>query len=86
MSKGFIYSGQHELEISVAEQTLKFIPMQDSTVRFASSGTEIVQPVIRLIRSYAWKINLKFNGPAGYFSIYYSDKKIFLIGEIIKKM
>jgi hypothetical protein len=32
------------------------------------------------------KINLKFNGPGSYFLIYFSDKKIFLIGEIIKKM
>ena len=55
MSKGFIYSGQHELENSVAEQALKFIPMQDSTVRFASSGTENVQLAIRLIRSYTGK-------------------------------
>ena len=63
MSKGFIYSGQHELEISVAEQALKFIPMQDSTVRFASSGTEIVQLAIRLIRSYTGKNKfIKFEG------------------------
>ena len=55
MSKGFIYSGQHELENTVVEQALKFIPMQDSTVRFASSGTENVQLAIRLIRSYTGK-------------------------------
>ena len=56
MSESFICSGQHDFEISVTEQTLKLIQMQDSTVRFASSGTEIVQLVIRLIRlirSYA---------------------------------
>jgi len=63
MSKGFVYSAQHELEISVAEQALKFIPMQDSTVRFASSGTEIVQLAIRLIRSYTGKQKfIKFEG------------------------
>jgi len=32
------------------------------------------------------KIILKFNGPGSFFSIYFSDKKLFLIGEIIKKM
>jgi len=55
MSKGFIYSGQHDLEISVTEQALKLIKMQDSTVRFASSGTEIVELAIRLIRIYTGK-------------------------------
>ena len=59
MSEVFIYSDQHDFEISVTEQTLKLIQMQDSTVRFASFGTEIVQLVIRLIRSYAWKNKFK---------------------------
>ena len=61
MSKGFTYAGQHELEISVAEQALKFVPMQDSAIRLASSGTEIVQLAIRLTRSYTGKSKL-WNG------------------------
>ena len=32
------------------------------------------------------KINLKVNGPVSFFPICFSDNKIFLIGEIIKKM
>ena len=53
--KWFYISGQHELEISVTEQILKFIPIQESTIRFVSSGTGIVQHTVRLIRSYAGK-------------------------------
>ena len=52
MSEVFIYSDQHDFEISVTEQTFKLIQTQDSTVIFASFVTEIVQLVIRLIRSY----------------------------------
>ena len=63
MSKGFTYAGQHEPEISVAEQALKFIPMQDSTFKFASSGIEIIQLAISLIRSYTGKNKfIKFEG------------------------
>jgi hypothetical protein len=66
MSKGFIYSGQHELEISVAEQTLKFFPMQDSTVRFASSGMKLSNQLLDLLEAMHEKINLKFNGPGSF--------------------
>ena len=63
MQKGFIYSAQHELEISLAELALKLVPLKNSTIRFATSGTEIVQLAIRLIRSYTKKEKyIKFEG------------------------
>ena len=58
-----LYSAQHELEISLAELALKLVPLKNSTIRFATSGTEIVQLAIRLIRSYTKKEKyIKFEG------------------------
>ena len=52
MEKGFIFAGQFEKEIEVAKMALEMIPMKNATVRFASSGTEIDQLAIRLMRGY----------------------------------
>ena len=63
MRKGFIYAAQFEREIEVAELALGMIPLEDATVRFASSGTEIDQLVIRLMRGYTGRPKyLKFEG------------------------
>lgn len=63
MEKGFVYAAQFERELEVAEMALEMIPMPDATVRFASSGTEIDQLVIRLMRGYTGRQKyLKFEG------------------------
>lgn len=63
MKKGFVYAAQFEQELEVAELALSMIPMEDATVRFASSGTEIDQIAIRLMRGYTGRPKyLKFEG------------------------
>ena len=63
MRKGFVYAAQFERELEVAELALGMIPLEDATVRFASSGTEIDQLVIRLMRGYTGRPKyLKFEG------------------------
>ena len=63
MRKGFVYAAQFERELEVAELALGMIPLKDATVRFASSGTEIDQLVIRLMRGYTGRPKyLKFEG------------------------
>ncbi len=62
MEKGYIYAAQFERELEVAEMMLDMIPL-DGTVRFASSGTEIDQLVIRLMRGYTDRPKyVKFEG------------------------
>lgn len=63
MRKGYVFAAQFERELEVAEMALDMIPLQDATVRFASSGTEIDQLVIRLMRGYTGRPKyLKFEG------------------------
>ncbi len=63
MRKGYIFAAQFERELEVAELALEMIPLEDATVRFASSGTEIDQLVIRLMRGYTGRPKyLKFEG------------------------
>ncbi len=63
MRKGYVYAAQFERELDVAELAVEMIPMEDSRVRFASSGTEIDQLVIRLMRGYTGRPKyLKFEG------------------------
>jgi glutamate-1-semialdehyde 2,1-aminomutase len=63
MKKGFVYAAQFEQELQVAELALGMIPLPDATVRFASSGTEIDQLAIRLMRGYTGRPKyLKFEG------------------------
>lgn len=63
MQRGFVYAAQHARELEVAELALAMIPMADATVRFASSGTEIDQLAIRLMRAYSGRPKyVKFEG------------------------
>ena len=63
MQNGFVFAGQHEKEVEVAEMALEMIPMVDASVRFASSGTEIDQLAIRLMRGYTGRNKyIKFEG------------------------
>jgi glutamate-1-semialdehyde 2,1-aminomutase len=63
MKKGFVYAAQFEQELAVAELALSMIPLEDATVRFASSGTEIDQIAIRLMRGYTGRPKfVKFEG------------------------
>ncbi|MBI4304930.1 MAG: aspartate aminotransferase family protein [Chloroflexi bacterium] len=62
MKNGFVYAGQFERELEVAELALSMVPL-GGLVRFASSGTEIDQLVLRLARGYTGRPKyLKFEG------------------------
>lgn len=63
MEKGYVFAGQFERELEVAEMVLDMVPMEDATVRFASSGTEIDQLLFRTMRGYTGRPKiLKFEG------------------------
>jgi len=63
INKGMIYAAQFDSEIEVAEKSLKILNAKDWTVRFASSGTEIDQLLIRLMRGYTNRqLFVKFEG------------------------
>lgn len=63
MEKGYVFAGQFERELEVAEMALDMIPMEDATVRFASSGTEIDQLLFRTMRGFTGRPKiLKFEG------------------------
>jgi len=63
MQKGYVFAAQFERELEVAEMALKMIPMEDATVRFASSGTEIDQLLFRIMRGFTGRPKiLKFEG------------------------
>ena len=51
MQTGQVYGAQHELEIEVSETIQKIVPCAE-LVRYASSGTEVVQAALRLARAY----------------------------------
>ena len=59
---GQVFAGQHELEIVVSELVTSIVPCAEQ-VRFASSGTEIVQAALRLARGYTGRNKfIKFEG------------------------
>ncbi len=63
MEKGYVFAGQFERELEVAEMALSMIPMEDATIRFASSGTEIDQLLFRTMRGFTGRPKiLKFEG------------------------
>ncbi|MQG87929.1 MAG: aspartate aminotransferase family protein [SAR202 cluster bacterium] len=63
MENGYVFAAQFEQELEVAEMVLEMIPMEDATVRFASSGTEIDQLLLRTMRGFTdRKKILKFEG------------------------
>lgn len=62
MRNGLVYTGQFERELEVAQMVRQAVPLKGS-VRFASSGTEIDQLVIRLARGYTGRPKfIKFEG------------------------
>ena len=62
LRKGQTFGGQHELEISVSEKVKAAVPSAD-LVRFASSGTEVVQAALRVARAYTGRPKfIKFEG------------------------
>ncbi|MCH8309241.1 MAG: aspartate aminotransferase family protein [Chloroflexi bacterium] len=62
MQQGITYAGQHESEIRVSEMIQAAIPGAE-LVRYASSGTEVVQVVLRLARAYTGRNKfIKFEG------------------------
>ena len=59
---GQLFAGQHELEIQVAELVQGMVPCAE-LVRFASSGTEVVQAALRVARAFtARDLIVKFEG------------------------
>ncbi len=62
MRDGLVYTGQFERELEVAEMVREAVPLK-GVVRFAGSGTEIDQLVIRLARGYTGRPKfIKFEG------------------------
>ncbi|MBL06409.1 MAG: hypothetical protein CL773_00880 [Chloroflexi bacterium] len=63
IKNGMVYAAQFDKEIEVAEKSLEILNVRDWTVRFASSGTEIDQLLIRLMRGYTNRqLFVKFEG------------------------
>lgn len=63
MARGYIFAGQFDRELEVAEMAAEAIPIPDCTVRFAGSGTEIVQLALRLARGWTGRQKIiKFEG------------------------
>ena len=63
MRNGYIFAAQFERELEVAEMAAEAIPIKDCTVRFAGSGTEIVQLVLRLARGWTGRSKfIRFEG------------------------
>ncbi len=62
MGRGQLFAGQHELEITVAEELVKLIPCAE-LCRFSLSGSEVVQAAIRLARAATGRTKfLRFEG------------------------
>ena len=60
--QGQLFAGQHLLELEAAEKVQNFIPNAE-LVRFASSGTEVVEAAFRLARAYTHRNKIvKFEG------------------------
>ena len=63
MRKGYVFAAQFERELEVAEIAAEAVPIEDCTVRFASSGTEIDQLVLRLARGFTGRTKyIRFEG------------------------
>lgn len=63
MRKGYVFAAQFERELEVAEIAAEAVPIEDCTVRFASSGTEIDQLALRLARGYTGRNKyIRFEG------------------------
>ena len=63
MRKGYVFAAQFERELEVAEMAAEAIPIKDCTVRFAGSGTEIVQLALRLARGWTGRSKfIRFEG------------------------
>ena len=63
MRKGYVLAAQFERELEVAEMAADAVPIEDCTVRFAGSGTEIVQLALRLARGYTGRTKfIRFEG------------------------
>ncbi len=62
MRSGITFAGQHEMEIRVSEAIQRAVPSAE-LVRYASSGTEVVQAALRLARAYTGRPKfIKFEG------------------------
>jgi glutamate-1-semialdehyde 2,1-aminomutase len=62
MASGFVFTGQFERELEVTEMVREAVPLK-GLVRYASSGTEIVQLALRLARGYTGRPKyVKFEG------------------------
>ncbi len=63
MESGYIFAAQFERELQVAAMAADAVPIPDATVRFAGSGTEIVQLALRLARGWTGRSKfIKFEG------------------------
>ncbi len=63
MRNGYVLAAQFERELEVAEMAAEAIPIKDCTVRFAGSGTEIVQLALRLARGWTGRSKfIRFEG------------------------
>ncbi len=63
MRMGFVLAAQFERELEVAEMAADAVRIEDCTVRFASSGTEIDQLVLRLARGFTGRTKyIRFEG------------------------
>jgi glutamate-1-semialdehyde 2,1-aminomutase len=84
MQRGQTFAAQHELEITVSEMVQKVVPSAE-VVRFASSGTEIVQTALRVARGYTGRSKIiKFHGEYhGWMdSVYYDGDPSILEGDV----
>ncbi len=84
MQRGQTFAAQHELEITVSEMVQKVVPSAE-LVRFASSGTEIVQTALRVARGYTGRSKIiKFHGEYhGWMdSVYYDGDPSILEGDV----
>ena len=62
LDRGLIYAGQTDLEIQVAEQLIDMIDCAEK-IRFALSGTDVVQLAVRLSKAYTGRNKIiKFEG------------------------
>ncbi len=62
MRDGYVFTGQFQKELEVAEMVREAIPLK-GLIRFASSGTEIDQLVLRLARGFTGRSKfVKFEG------------------------
>ncbi len=63
MRMGYVLAAQFERELEVAEMAAEAVPIEDCTVRFAGSGTEIVQLALRLARGWTGRSKfIRFEG------------------------